>query len=176
MSLRPILVAGLLLAAACAGPSAEPVPPPAPSEAWSLTFEYQPGYTAYGIWWTVTVPSEGLCVAQARRWVRLQTGEPFDPTPEMRATLHAAVEAARFDELTDCYGCGADCDRMTLTSSDAAGTHVARVSTGYPLPPDSPERDAQHRLLRVVIEVLRLTASPIPEQTPEFYEEWLARH
>ncbi|HEX5011480.1 MAG TPA: hypothetical protein VFY71_13880 [Planctomycetota bacterium] len=174
MLTRLVRLAPVVLLAACASPSDDPAPS-APPPAWSLTFEYQPGYTDDGIWWIVTVPWQGLCHIEARHWRRTYIGDDFDPTDEMRARLYASLEAARFRELAEVRPGGSDCERMTLTFEDERGTHVVRVAdpTGVLawLPENrNEEYDEVRRFMSVVVELLRITGSPESRQTPEMFE------
>ena len=184
---RRVLAAALLgnlrLAAAallfaCTAQPAPPAPPaPADGDGWSLTLETQEGYRSDAIHWGVTIGSEGLCRAWWQRWRGVHQGEPFDPSPQMRARLRQAVGAAGLTAMPECLAASSDADWMTLVFVDSAGEHRVRVAdalhlAGQPSPDDILRRDAIRRFLHVAAEVLRLQPSPCTWQTPEALDAW----
>lgn len=171
------LVVTALLVACTTRPMPPPPPAPAAADGWSLSFETQEGYRADPIHWGVTIGSEGLCRAWWQRWRGVHFAEPFDPTPDMRARLRQAVDAAGLADMPECLAASTDADWMTLIIIDSAGEHRVRLAdalhfAGQPAPDDIPRRDAIRRFLHVAAEVLRLQPSPCTWQTPEAFDAW----
>jgi len=168
-------IVAMAVLASCAQLSPEATPQPAPvADSWCLTLDYRQGYVAAPVQWGVTIGSEGLCQAWWKRWSGVHPVDPFDPTPEMRVKLRAAIDSADLPTMPALGCAGADTDALSVTLTDRTGVHVVVVGDvrGRFRRAEPEARDAIGRFFLLVAEVLRLQPSPIGWQTPENFEAW----